>query len=53
MFSGIVSSIVGWHFLFNDIRLYGHTQVIGLTGEVCRDVVIDTIHLEAVVVRHR
>ena len=49
MFSGIVSSIVGWHFLFDDIRLYGHTQVIGLTGEVCRSMIIYTVYFKPIV----
>jgi len=46
---GVVATVVGRQLLLDDVGLDGDTQVVGLTGEVGRRVVVDAIDLEPVV----
>ena len=49
MFCGQVATIIGWEFLFDDIRLYGYTKMVGLARKVGRSVIIYSIYIEDII----
>jgi len=44
---GVVAAVVLGLLLLDDVGLDGHADVVGLAGEVSRDVVVDAVFLKA------